>query len=261
MVPRTFSSTNTTRSAYRTVHHPNSSDPTGFPCSAYTRYDRGGRPLYLAPLATMPGMSPLFARRTKKASQPSQWPPKSPLEQRIEEIMQRAGKAGDDHAERAAALAEYIALARAHDDETWFEVGAHSEDLADSYLALGRIDDAVRTIRDATRWGYVEGAEMLCELAEKLMRSGYEPKARALWEQARSGYPDDVWVYVQAGIEYSDIGDHTEALAWLTTGMELALRTGDPESALEQLCQLRASCLSVLGHQHDELQARAGKHP
>ena len=34
------------RSAYRTVHHPNNSDPTGFPCSAHTRYDRGGRPLY-----------------------------------------------------------------------------------------------------------------------------------------------------------------------------------------------------------------------
>jgi hypothetical protein len=96
--------------------------------------------------------------------------PLAKLEQRIEEIMQRAGKAGDNYAERAAALAEYIALARAHEGETWFEVGVHSEDLADSYLALGRVDDAVRTIRDATRWGYAEGAEMLCGLAEKLMR-------------------------------------------------------------------------------------------
>jgi hypothetical protein len=65
---------------------------------------------------------------------------------------------------------------------------------------------------------------------------------------------------VQAGIEYLDIGDHTEALAWLTTGAELALRTGDPESALEQLHPLRASCLSALGRQPDELQARAGEH-
>ena len=38
------------------------------------------------------------------------------------------------------------------------------------------------------------------DLAEKLMRSGYEPQARLLWQQARAGYPDDVWVYVQAGI-------------------------------------------------------------
>jgi len=65
--------------------------------------------------------------------------------------MDRVEQAGDDHAERAAALEEYLALARAHEDETWFDVAAWSEDLANSYLALGRVDDAVRTIRDATR--------------------------------------------------------------------------------------------------------------
>ena len=64
---------------------------------------------------------------------------------------------------------------------------------------------------------------------------GYETQARLLWQQARAGYPDDVWVYVQAGIGYGDIGDHAGALEWLTTGLELAQRTGGPESALEQL--------------------------
>ena len=53
---------------------------------------------------------------------------------------------------------------------------AWSEDLADSYLALGRVDNVVRTIGNATRCGYADGAEMLCELAEKLMRSGHEPQ-------------------------------------------------------------------------------------
>lgn len=115
-------------------------------------------------------MSPLFARRRKSAPLPPSSPSLSLLERRIEEIMARAGRAGGDHAERAAALEEYVALARAHEGESWFEVGAHSEDLANS-------------------WGYSEGAEMLCELAEKLMRSGDEPKARPLWEQARSEYP------------------------------------------------------------------------
>ncbi len=95
---------------------------------------------------------------------------------------------------------------------------------------------------------------MLYELAEKLMRSGHEPQARPLWQHARSGYPDDVWIYVQAGIEYGDMGDHAEALEWLTTGLELALRTGDPESALEQLRPLRASCLSALRRQPDDIQ-------
>ena len=88
---------------------------------------------------------------------------------------------------------------------------AWSEDVAGSYLALGRVYDAVRTIGDVTRRGYAEGAEMLCELAGKLMRSGYEPQARLVWQQARA-----------------------EALGWLTTGLELALRTGDPEGVVER---------------------------
>lgn len=173
--------------------------------------------------------------------------------------MDRVHRADDNQVERIAALEEYLTLARAHEGESWFDAGAWSEDLADSYLALGLVDDAVRTISDATRGGHAEGAEMLCELAEKLMRSGYEPQARLLWQQARAGYPDDVWIYVQAGIGYGDIGDHAAALEWLTAGLELALRTGDPESALEQLRPLRASCLSALGRPSDEIQQRAAQ--
>jgi len=100
---------------------------------------------------------------------------------------------------------------------------------------------------------------MLCELAGKLMRSGHEPQARLLWQQARADYPDDVWVYVQACIEYGDLGDHAEALEWLTTGLELVLRTGDPEGALEQLRPLLASCLVALGRSADEIQQRAAQ--
>ena len=204
-------------------------------------------------------MPPPFRRRTTK-KEPRRSPrPAAALEERIEEIMDRVQQAGDNQVERVAALEEYLTLARAHEGETWFDAGAWSEDLADSYLALGRVDDAVRTISDATRSGYAEGAEMLCELAEKLMRSGHEPQARLLWQQARAGYPDDVWIYVQAGIGYGDIGDHAAALEWLTTGLELALRTGDPESALEQLRPLRASCLSALGRPSGEIQERAAR--
>jgi hypothetical protein len=119
------------------------------------------------------------------------------------------------------------------------------------------VEDAIQTIRTASREGHGDGAEMLCDLAETLMRTGREPQARPLWEEARADFPDDVWTYVQAGIEYGDIGDHATALTWLTPGMELALQTGDPESALEQLVPLRRSCLSALGHQPDDLQAQA----
>jgi tetratricopeptide (TPR) repeat protein len=204
-------------------------------------------------------MPPPFGRGTTKKEPRRSRGPAAALEERIEEIMDRVHQAGDNKDERVAALEEYLTLARAHEGERWFDAGAWSEDLADSYLALGRVDDAVRTISDATRNGHADAAEMLCELAEKLMRSGYEPQARLLWQQARAGYPDDVWIYVQAGIGYGDIGDHAAALEWLTTGLELALRTGDPESALEQLRPLRASCLSALGRPSGEIQERAAR--
>ena len=205
-------------------------------------------------------MPPPIRRRTTKKKEPRLAPwPAAALEERTEEIMDRVQEAGDNHVGRVAALEEYLTLARAHEGATWFEAGAWSEALADSYLALGRVDDAVRTISDTTRRGHAEGAELLCELAEKLMRSGHEAQARPLWQQARAGYPDDVWVYVQAGIGYGGIGDHAGALEWLTTGLELALRTGDPESALEQLRPSRASCLSALGRPPGEIQERAAQ--
>lgn len=60
-------------------------------------------------------------------------------------------------------------------DET-FGIGANSEDFADRYLALGRADDVVRTVREATTEDFGGVAVMLCELAEKLMHSGHEPQ-------------------------------------------------------------------------------------
>ncbi len=51
--------------------------------------------------------------------------------------MDRVHQADDNQVERVAALEEYLTLARADGGETWFDAGAWSEDLADSYLALG----------------------------------------------------------------------------------------------------------------------------
>jgi len=180
-------------------------------------------------------MPPPFRHRTTKKEPRCSPRPAAALQERIEEIMDRVHQAGDNQVERVAALEEYLTLTRAHEGETWFDAGAWTEDLADSYLVLGQVDDAVHAISNTTRSGYAEGAEMPCELAEKLTRSGHESQARPLWQQARAGYPDDVWVYVQAGIGYGDIGDHAGALECLTTGLELALRIGDPKPALEQL--------------------------
>jgi hypothetical protein len=188
------------------------------------------------------------------------WSEKSALELRVEKLMERVDQAGENHVRLVPVLEEYLRLAEAHDDDPegfFFDIGAWSETLAGSYLAVGRVGDAVRLIGDATRRGHGEGAEMLCELAEKLMRSGHEPHARRLWQQARTDFDGDVWVYVQAGIEYADLDDHDTALGWLTPGMELALRTGDPEQALEQLVSQRSASLAASGATPDDLQVRA----
>src|SRR5262245_53232884 len=124
------------------------------------------------------------------------WPRVSELEQRINEFMDRVHGAGQDHRKRVAALEDYLRFAYAHADEEQFDIAAWSETLAESYLALGRVEDAVRVVEEATGGGFSEGAEMLCDLAEKLMRSGHQAQARRLWDQARAQFPDDVWVYV-----------------------------------------------------------------
>jgi hypothetical protein len=190
------------------------------------------------------------------------WSRKPTLELRVEKLMERVDQAHGEHVRLVPVLEEYLRLAEEHEDDPegfFFDTGAWCETLADSYLAVGRVDDAVRLIGDATRRGHSEGAEMLCELAEKLMRTGHEPQARTLWQQARTDFCDDVWVYVQAGIEYADLGDHHTALGWLTPGMELALRTGDPEQALEQLVALRSTSLATTGATPDDLQTRAAQ--
>ncbi|GAA0913420.1 tetratricopeptide repeat protein [Virgisporangium aurantiacum] len=183
---------------------------------------------------------------------------KDPLERRIDKLMDQVTRAGDDPSKRAAALEKYLRFAYAHDDGL-MDVAAWTEELVDAYLALGRIDEAVTAATKASRHGHSEAGELLCDLAEKLMRSGHEPTARGLWDTARTDFPDDVWVFVQAGSEYHDLGDHATAMSWLTPGVELAIRTGDPESALDQLVPLRAACQTALGQQPDELQLRAAQ--
>jgi hypothetical protein len=89
--------------------------------------------------------SPDGEEGTRRSPQPT-----AALEERIEETMDRMQQDGHNHVERIAALEEYLTLVHTYEGETWFDAGAWSEDLADSYLALGRVDDAVRTISDAT---------------------------------------------------------------------------------------------------------------
>jgi hypothetical protein len=105
--------------------------------------------------------------------------------------------------------------------------------------------------------GYRGSPDPRCRLAEILLRAGRTEPAHDFYAQVKAATPDDVWLYNNAGLEYDAAGDHSRALDWLTAGLELALDTGDPDNLVSQLNQLRREQLTALGHELDDLDARA----
>jgi hypothetical protein len=103
--------------------------------------------------------------------------------------------------------------------------------------------------------------ERIEEIMDRVQQAGDNQVERvaALEEYLTLARAHEGETWFDAGAWTGDIGDHAEALEWLTTGLELALRTGDPESPVEQLRPLRASSLSALGRPSDEIQQRAAR--
>jgi hypothetical protein len=88
--------------------------------------------------------------------------------------------------------------------------------------------------RDTVRrvwWRLSELDERVEEIMGRLRAAGGDhPKRAAALEE---------YLQWHTPMRTSSSTDHATALAWLTPGMELALPTGDPESALAQLCPPR----------------------
>lgn len=128
------------------------------------------------------------------------------------------------------------------------------DELAEAYDRLGRVEDALRHADVLADHGYESEPDPRCRRAEILTRHGRLAEAAAIWDEVARDTPDDVWLYNNAGLEYGAIGEHQLALAWLTKGLDLALRTGDPERLVGQLRNLRANSLAALGREPDWLQ-------
>lgn len=133
------------------------------------------------------------------------------------------------------------------------ELDLHSE-LADVYDRTGRVEEALEQVDVLVERGYRCSPDPRCRRAEILMRHGRVSEAAPIWSEVLREVPGDVWVFNNAGLEYGAIGEHEVALGWLTRGLELALRTGDPERLVPQLRRLRAESLSALGRESDEVQ-------
>ena len=154
--------------------------------------------------------------------------------------------------ERAAGLCRTDPAAA----QMWVEVELLDE-LVDCYEAVGRVDDAITTMERALDVGWHGEPDGRCRIAELLMRDGRVEQAAPIWQQVLQDTPGDVWLYNNAGFEYAAIGDHREALTWLTRGLQLAIDTRDPDRLVDQLAGLRAESLTALGQPADELQAAA----
>jgi hypothetical protein len=128
------------------------------------------------------------------------------------------------------------------------------DELAEAYDRLGRVEDALRHADVLAEQGYQSAPDPRCRRAEILTHHGRLQEAAAIWDEVAHDTPDDVWVYNNAGLEYGAIGEHERALGWLTKGLELAVRTGDPERLVGQLRDLRAESLAALGREPDRLQ-------
>lgn len=131
--------------------------------------------------------------------------------------------------------------------------------LAMEYETQGRGEDALVAADAAVGAGVRSSPDPRCLRAEILMRAGRVAEAEPIWSAVLADTPDDVWLYNNAGLEYAHAGDHEAALAWLTQGLQLALRTDDPERLVDQLSDLRQQSLDNLGRPADALQERAAE--
>lgn len=139
----------------------------------------------------------------------------------------------------------------------WFDLGDLYLDLATEYQQLERYDDALAAADAAVAAGLQMRPDARCLRAEILMRAGRVAEAEPIWAAVHAATPDDVWLYNNAGLEYADAGEPETALRWLTQGLKLALRTGDPERIVDQLTDLRQANLDKIGQPADELQTEA----
>ncbi len=129
-------------------------------------------------------------------------------------------------------------------------------DLAQSFDRSGRHDDAIAAQERAIELGWGGRPDPRSDIAEFHLRAGRRDKAARLWGDLKQEDADDVWLYNAAGLSYSEVGEHELAIEWLTEGLELAIRIGDPEGIAAQLSEVRRRNLEALGREPDDLERR-----
>jgi hypothetical protein len=115
----------------------------------------------------------------------------------------------------------------------------------------GRWDDAIAAKREAIDAGYRSEPDPEADIAECLLLAGRRAEADALFAALRERDPEDVWLYNAAAFAYAG-SDARASLEWSRAGIEVALRTGDPDGVAMQLLECADAVWDTLGDPTDE---------
>jgi tetratricopeptide (TPR) repeat protein len=124
------------------------------------------------------------------------------------------------------------------------------EEIADLYASAGQYDAATDRMQRAIDAGRRGQPDVRHRIAEFHLRAERLEEGVALYERLRAEAPEDV--YNAGGFDFLDVGDHERALDWLTTGLRLAIATGDPEGLVGQLAEQRRALPRAPGRRVDE---------
>jgi tetratricopeptide (TPR) repeat protein len=159
----------------------------------------------------------------------------------------------------AGDLARAAGLLEAAADTEWDDPTAYGllwQELADELAERRRYDEAIATVERAIELGVPAEPDARCSIADYHQQAGRDAQADALWRGVLEDTPEDAWLYASAGWSYLDAGRHEQALWWLDHGMELCLKSGDPQGVMDQLLEARSDVLDALDLPGDELQER-----
>jgi tetratricopeptide (TPR) repeat protein len=166
----------------------------------------------------------------------------------ISERVHRNEKQGD----WAAALAGLNELLRhpcAHHQIVPYEVWG---DIHEVHKKAGNFDDAIVAMEEAVRLGYRSVPDPDTDIAECHLRAGRRSEADVLLADVKARNPDDVWLYNAAGYSYAWVEEHTQAAQWFREGVDVALRTGDPDQVVIQLLEGLENAWSQLGQDSEQ---------
>lgn len=132
------------------------------------------------------------------------------------------------------ALHELLDHPCAHHQVAAYEVW---DDIHELHKRAGDYDAAIAARQEAVGAGYRSEPHPDADIAECLLLAGRRADADALFADLRRRTPDDVWLYNSAGFSYADVSDHRESARWFRDGIDVALRTGDPDQVIVQLLE------------------------